>query len=481
MVRNIERLAMVLVLCFGVVSVSLGYWQTVRAGELLSDPTINHARLYEEERRVQRGQILDRNGQVLATTEMSGDIASRVYAAPWLAHVTGHHSLRFGNSNVEHAYDSYLRGKTGADVASAFKDRLLHRPIQGSDVVLTIDHRLQQVAEEALGDSAGAILVMNPRTGEILALASHPYYDPNKLEQEWEQLRDDASTPLLNRATQGLYAPGSVFKTVTVAAALDSGMVDPSQRFDFTLSAGQPPSHAETFHGFPVTCANHPNDPPGKLSMNLTEAYAASCNVAFAELGVKIGHQRLIEYANRFGFGADLPGELASVPSQLAGDAKFLRDDAALASTAFGQGQLLVSPLQVSLVTNAIANHGTIMEPHVVKEVRREGQVVARTDAVEWRKPIQSATADAVRSMMVQSVERGWASSVKIPGVAIGGKTGTAETGDGQQTHAWFTAFAPADDPVVSVTVVKEHAGFGSAQAIPPAKKVLEAALAPSP
>lgn len=478
MARNIERLAIVLMLCFGVVSASLGYWQTVRAGDLVSDPSINRARLHEEERRVQRGQILDRNGQVLVRTDVSGEVGKRVYAAPWLVHVTGHHSLRFGNSNVEQSHDLYLRGKTGVDAVSAFRDRLLHHPIQGSDVVLTIDHRLQEVAEQALGDSAGAILVMDPRTGEILALASHPYYDPNKLEQDWELLRNDPTTPLLNRATQGLYAPGSVFKTITVAAALDSGMVQPNQRFEFTLSAGQQPYHSEIFHGFPVTCANHPSSPPGKLSMSLAEAYAASCNVAFAELGVRIGHQRLIDYANRFGLGAELPGELANAPSQLATDLKSLRDDAALASTAFGQGQLLVSPLQVALVTNAIANQGVIMAPHVVKEVHRDGQVVLRTEVIPWRKAIQPTTAEIVRSMMVQSVEQGWASPAKIPGVSVAGKTGTAETGDGQQTHAWFTAFAPADNPVVSVTVVKEHAGFGSAQAIPPAKQVLEAALA---
>lgn len=477
MSRAIERLAVVLLLCFLIVAGALGYWQVVRAGELLNDPELNRARLFEEELRVQRGRILDRNGQELARTEMTPNGGQRVYPYPWMVHVVGQHSLKYGNTNIERSFDQYLRGKVGVGPVTTIEDRLLHRPVQGSDVRLTIDSRLQRVAEEAMGDSSGAIVVMDPRTGEVLAMVSHPYYDPNSLEDDWPRLRDDPSTPLLNRATQGLYVPGSIFKTVTAAAALDSGVVQANDTFEYVLSGGPPPSHSETFHGFPVYCANHYNAPPGKISMTLAQAYAASCNVAFAEIGVRLGHQRLMDYANRFGFGAELPIDIPSAASQVSVKPDFLRDDAALASTAFGQGQLLVSPLQIALVTNAVANHGVIMRPYLASEVQRLDSVIWRAEPTSWRIPMQPTTADTLRAMMVESVERGWASGAKIANVLVGGKTGTAETGQGKPTHAWFTGFAPADNPTISVTVVKEYAGFGSAEAVPAAKKILEAAL----
>lgn len=481
MSKSIERVAAIILISFGIIGLALGYWQVVRAGDLLADPSLNRARLYEEERRIVRGKILDRDGEVLARTEMTDDGTKRVYTAPWLVHVIGHYSLRYGNTNVEQYDDQYLRGKLGVDPASAVEDRLLHRPIQGNDVVLTIDNQLQKVAEEALGTSRGSIIAMDPRTGEILALASHPYYDPNNLEDNWTLLTEDPATPLLNRATQGLYAPGSTFKTVTAAAAVDSGTFSLDDRFEFTLSPGNPPAHSEAFHGFSVYCGNHINTGPGKLSIDLAGAFSSSCNVAFAELGVRLGHQRLTDYAGRFGFGSEIPTEMSSVASQISTDPKFLRDDAALASTAFGQGQLLVSPMQIALVTNAVANKGVIMQPRVVKEVRREQRVVEENEASVWRTPIQAATADAIRSMMVGSVDHGWATAAQIPGVQVAGKTGTAETGDQQATHAWFTAFAPASNPTISVTVIKEHAGFGSTEAIPAAKAILEAALASHP
>jgi peptidoglycan glycosyltransferase len=476
-IRSIQRLGLVLLLGFAVVSVGLGYWQVVRANELLHDETLNAARLYEEEKNIQRGRIFDRNGEVLVYTQMTSNGAERIYQEPWLVHVTGHHSLRYGDTGIEQSFDDYLRGKLGADPATVLADHLLHRPVVGNDVVLTIDSRLQKATEEALGDANGAIVVTNPQTGEILALASHPYYDPNKLEDEWDTLKDAPTTPLLNRASQGLYVPGSTFKTVTMAAALDSGAIQITDKFEYELRSGSIPYHTGVFNGFSVYCGNHPDIPPGKMTLSLGEAYASSCNVAFAEIGVKLGHQKLSAYAEAFGFGSVLPIEIASSTGHVSQTPDILRDDAALASTAFGQGELLVTPLHMALATNAIANSGVIMEPHLVREMRDHDQVIWQAEPQAWHTPIQPATAHAIRGMMVDSVEHGWAVGAKIEGVQVAGKTGTAETGEDTAAHAWFTAFAPADNPTIAVTVIKEHAGYGSAEAIPPAKRVIEAAL----
>jgi peptidoglycan glycosyltransferase len=385
--------------------------------------------------------------------------------------------LKYGSTNVEKSFDSYLRGNSGIDSLETFGDQLLHRPVVGNDVVLTIDSSLQKVAEEALGNSKGAIIAMDPRSGEILALASHPYYDPNKLEQDWNSIQNDQGTPLIDRATQGLYVPGSTFKTATIAAAIDAGIVNPNDKLEYELKAGPPAYHTEVFNGFSVYCANHRNAPAGKLSLTVADAYAASCNVAFAELGVKLGQQRFTDYANRFGVGEQIPLDIAGNSSQLSTKPNLLRDGAALASTSFGQGELLVSPLQMALITNAIADLGSIMPPHVVKEVRGTHGVVWKPTLTPWRKPIQPASALAVRDMMVESVDQGWATGAQISGIKVAGKTGTAEAQPGKPAHAWFTAFAPADNPTISVVVIKENAGSGSAEAIPAAKKVLEAAL----
>src|SRR5207249_6220284 len=203
---QIRRLSLYVTIGFVVIALALGYWQVIRADDVLAKPS--NPRTIEEERRLLRGRILDRNGEVLAESARVGDLAERTYTYPPLAHVTGYVSTRYGKTGIEEAFDAYLRGERAADALTELRNQLLRRQQQGTDIVLTIDLQLQRAADRALGDNRGAIVALNPGTGEILALASHPYYDPNTIDEDWQRLLADPGRPFVHRALQGQYVPG---------------------------------------------------------------------------------------------------------------------------------------------------------------------------------------------------------------------------------------------------------------------------------
>ncbi len=464
---HIRQLATVFSLAIIVLIGYLTYWQVVAADDLRSKMPFNAARLQAAEARVTRGDILDRNGQRLAWTVQTEQGQQRRYASPALAHVVGYHSFRYGTANVERAFDDYLAAARGISPFDLFRKEFLYKRIAGANVTLTIDLELQRVADEALGSRTGAIVALDPRTGEILALASHPYFDASRLEEDWERISSDPGHPLLNRATSGLYAPGSTFKTVTLAAALAAGVAAPTQTF---TNKGD-----LVVDGFRIKYTN----PPNRTTFDLRDAFAFSVNAAFAEIGLKLGPERLIEGAQRFGFGT--PPPLAGVPttaSSVSASPAFLGTRPALASTAFGQGQLAVTPLQMALVAAAVANGGAVPEPYVVAAVTdAAGNLLQRGEPRTWRQAMSPEVAQIVGDMMVHSVEVGYAEPARIAGIKVGGKTGTAETHEGEQPHAWFIGYAPADDPQIAVAAIVEHGGEGSRQATPAARQVMQAWL----
>ncbi len=464
---NIRRLATLFSLAICALIVYLTYWQVVVADELRSKMPFNAPRLQAAEARVTRGTIRDRNGQRLAWTEQTAQGPVRRYASPTLAHVVGYYSFRFGTANVEREFDDFLAAERGLNPLDLLRKEFLYQPVVGADVTLTIDSGLQRVADEALGARTGAVIALDPRTGEILALASHPYFDANRLEDDWERVSADPGHPLINRATTGQYVPGSTFKTVTLAAAWEAGIATAETTF---TNKGD-----LVVDGFRIKYTN----PPNKPTFDLRDAFAFSVNAAFAELGLKLGRERLVEAAARFGIGSAPP--LAGLPvatSNLSATPEFLNTRPALASTAFGQGQLAVTPLQMALVAAAVANGGAVPTPYVVADVRdAAGRLLQRTAAQPWRQAMSPATAKAVSEMMVHSVEVGFAEPAHIAGIKVGGKTGTAETSEGEQPHAWFIGYAPADDPQIAVAVVVEHGGEGSRQAAPAARQVMQAWL----
>jgi len=468
--QNVTRLAWLFLLGFALMGLVAGYWQLVRGPELVA--RADNPRHVEFERRLIRGQILDRRGRVLADTKLVGEYAQRRYPYPPLAPVLGYYSLRHGVGGIEAAANDDLRGLTELDPHTAFTNALYHRPRVGHDVTLTVDLEVQRVADEALGDRAGAVVVIEARTGAVIALASHPTFDPNTLDQEFDRLRADPAKPLLNRATQGRYTPGSIFKTVTLAAALEENLTYPGEQFN----DGDETLYVE---GFPIRCDNNPR---GINSFDLAHAYGWSCNLTFARLGLALGMKRYKDYAARFMLGEEIPFELPVARSQLAND-PLLMDRVLLANTAFGQGELLVTPLHMALIAAAVANDGAMPRPYLVQEVRNaEGEVLRSAEPSILSIPMTPETARLVLQMMVVAVEEGYARRGKVPGVVTGGKTGTAQLG-GEETapHAWFIGIAPADPehkgPRYAVAVLVEHGGEGSQVAAPIARQVLEAAL----
>jgi peptidoglycan glycosyltransferase len=471
------------------VAVALGYWQVI--GARTPEARANDPRVHEQDARVARGRIIDRNGSVLAQTVDQAEGLRREYALPALVHVVGYHSSRFGDAGVEAAYDRYLRGERGGLGWGRLRDELLHRPIVGSDVRLTVDAELTRVAAQALGNSAGAAVALDPRSGEVLALVSAPYFDANELTEHWESLRDDESAPLLARATEGLYVPGSVFKIVTASAAIDSNAVQVDSAHDCTTDL--------VVDGFRIEQKNHPQ----LRRVTFAQDFAWSDNVTFAKTGLGLGTpgpinfddaaprpypwerqgiqasvQRFLDYAHRFGFGQPIPFELPVAISRVAAREEFTPVE--LAVTAFGQGQLEATPLQMALVGATIANRGAMPAPYLVSEIRSPGGSTERphTPGGRLRQVISPASADTMNRLMVQSVDEGYARPAQIAGVKVGGKTGTAETGQGRVPHSWFVGYAPADNPRVAVAVIVENRGSGSDVATPAARRIMEAALA---
>ncbi|MFI5266600.1 MAG: peptidoglycan D,D-transpeptidase FtsI family protein [Chloroflexota bacterium] len=464
MARTIKHVAFLIVLAFAIVSLDLVYWQVIRAPEL--DRRAGNPRAAQALQDIDRGRIVDRHGTVLAQSIRGANGFSRQYALADLSPLIGYSSVRFGQAGIEKSWNDQLSGSAG-DLWQSFTDLVLERPRVGDTLTLSIDAKLQQTADQAMGDAAGAAIVMKPQTGEILAMATKPFFDANRLETDLPQLQNNPAAPLLERATQGLYPPGSVFKVLTATALLAANVATPDTRINQT---------GDTFvvDGFSVRGSNLPK---GLANPTLTQAMQYSCNPCFAQLGLQLGWQRLRQAAEAFGIDKPIPFDVPVSTSHLH-DPNADLSRVLLANTAYGQGQLQVTPLQMALITAAIANGGNMPRPRVVvHEATRAGQGISDFAGGSLGSPIDARVAGEVRQMMVTVVDQGSGSLAKIPNVRVAGKTGTAETGNGAP-HAWFTAFAPADQPRYVVTVIREHKGEGFDQAAPMAKVILEAALA---
>ena len=463
----IGRLLNLLLVGYAALAAGLLYWTIVAADELTGDPRYNAYRIDALSRLNVRGEIRDRRGERLAFSEATPNGRVRRYPYPAAAHVTGYWSRRYGTSGIEAAYDRALRGDEGAG-AQAIRDRLLHRPVIGLDVVTTIDLRLQRATDEALGSARGAAIAIDPRSGEVLALSSHPFADPNRIDAEGQQLSQGApGDPLVNRVTNGLYAPGSTFKVISYTAALSAGHINPDTVFE------------DPDEGIVVDRARIP-DPnhPGRPRFNAQEALALSSNSAFAEIGIKVSGAGIRNEARRYGFEEPIPFDVPTVPSKVAEDLNFLRSQLGAATTAIGQGQILATPLQMAQVAATVANSGQPMRPRIVAEIRgADGRLVARSSPEPLQRVSSPEVARQTAEAMALAVRISPAQSAALPGVNVAGKSGTAEIGEGRVSHAWFIAFAPVEAPRVAVAVIEERAGGGSTFAGPVARRMLEVGL----
>ncbi len=412
-----------------------------------------------------RGEILASDGAVLARS-VSG---KRIYPmGRSLAQTVGYVSDRYGTSGIEAAYDRALSpaestgdiGEQIQEIVDAFHGKSPEP--RGANVVTTIDPPIQAELFAQLSQHArGAGVVLDPRTGAVLAIASVPSFDPNALDAAFPSLRQNPESPLLNRAIDGLYPPGSTFKLVTAGAALDSGTFTMHSRF-------YDPGYI-TIGRFRLHNAGH------EITgwQNITGAFALSVNVDFAQIALKMGADTFYEYMHRWGLGDtldfQLPAQRDSIPP------KSSITPGELAQMGFGQGALLMTPLQMALIASTIANRGVEPRPYIVREVVRAGGGSSFGPAT-LAEPVSADTARDVKKMMVAVVERGTGTTAALPGVTVAGKTGTATNPFGAP-HSWFVCFAPADHPRVAVAIVVENAGYGAAVAAPIARDVLRVAL----
>ncbi len=387
-----------------------------------------------------------------------------------------------GKDGIERAYDRYLRGRNGQIQVEVdaqgrpFRTLGTVPAVPGDTVVLGLDLDVQRAAEAALGDRAGAVVAMDPANGAIVAMVSHPAFDPDLFSAgitraAWSSLLRDPRQPLIDRAIQGGYPTGSVFKIVTASAALDLGLVNPDTRFYCPgfYNLGGHIFHDHEAHGH----------------LNFLDAIAQSCNVVFWTVSRPVGPEHLAAYARMFGLGQrtgiDLPQESRGVVPDPGWKRRVYRQPwyaGDTLNTAVGQGYVLATPLQVARMLAAVANGGELVTPHVVTEVRSpEGQVVARiAPPSAGRVRVSAQTMAVLQAGLAAVVTRGTASSIQIPGLAVAGKTGTAENPHGKP-HAWFAGYAPADAPRLVVVAIVENAGFGAEFAAPIVRRVVEAAF----
>jgi peptidoglycan glycosyltransferase len=453
-----KHIAVVVLFLLGLVGVQLLYLVKLSvwdAAELAAHPLNARAALAEND--VRRGRILDRAGSILAESDAEGQRRYPYGAA--LAPVTGYRTERYGAAGMERVEGRALSGVTG-DMDRMGPLRTLLRADAGYDVRLTVDAALSETAWRALGAHRGAVVVMDAATGAVLAMVSTPAVDPAAVARDWDALTARADSPLLNRVTQGLYPPGSTLKPLIADAALNAGVTSEDEVFTCTgeLAVGDYVLHES--HG----------EAHGKL--NLADALRESCNVTFATLALRLGASGLSKAFSRFGVGEELTSpELMPAAAHVPELPQL--PDGEIAQLGIGQGQILMTPLQMVLLADAFANGGEIMQPYLVDAVlSADGTALYRGAPSVWRTATTPARAALIDSYMAQVVAAGTGTAADVAGVRVTGKTGTAENATGTD-HAWFIGSAERGGKKIVMAVLVEEGGFGGRAAAGIARQII--------
>lgn len=454
-----KRIIMVLVgFCLMFISLIgyISYFQVFEA-EAIKNNSYNK-RLWINEESILRGTIMDRNGKTLVYSEKKGDVYNRYYLYGRLySHVIGYSYREYGKVGLELQYNNTLLNINENATINEIKN-IVAPTTEGNSIKLTIDHELQSKARTLLKGKKGSIVAMNPTTGEIYAMVSLPDFDVSNLKEDWKEISENPDSPLINRATQGLYAPGSTFKLITTIAALNTANLDKS--YECTGSTN--------INGYIF------EDYQGKAhgALELEQALVKSCNTYFTEKAIEIGKDKIGNVAEKFMINSNIPFDLPIKNSKFPFRENLGKTD--IAAAAIGQGKVLVTPLNMALVASGIANRGQIVKPILVKDIISKNDKILRTNTTEiLSQGTDPIIANEVKDMMVEVIKSGTGKNAKIKNVKVAGKTGTAENPSGK-SHAWFVGFAPADEPKVAVAVILEEEGStGGKSAAPIARDIM--------
>jgi penicillin-binding protein A len=490
--RQIMRLTYVALALVGALVVMTTYWQTWAAAGLAARQDNAIRRVAEFS--IDRGLVFsfDPRRRLARNRERVVDgktLFFRRYPYGSLAaHVVGYSTVGRSRTGLERSLNDYLTASNAnlSTVLDKTLDELRGRPIQGNDVVTTLDLDAQEVAQEQLGTNCGAVVALDPRTGKVLVMAASPSFDPNLVEEHYGEISDITANcapaaPLLNRASAGLFIPGSIFKVITVSAALESKKFGPGSTF---YDPGYCTVYGKQVHNFADQ-----SGPEVFGTINLVTGLVHSVNSVFCNIGLKLGAKRILDTAKQFGFYERPPLETPAderLPSGLYRDGKlyYPRVDSNVDAgrMAFGQERMLVTPLQMAMVAGALGFGGKLMEPHVVDRIVGPGGKVVDEPAPQLiRQAVSARTAHEVAAMMRLVVREGTGTAAQISGYSVGGKTGTAETGVSESNTTWFIAFAGKDaesPPEVAIAVVLQNqSGVGGTTAAPIARTVMQAIL----
>jgi peptidoglycan glycosyltransferase len=487
--KQVSQVGVAALVLLAALIVGTTYWQTwANAG--LANRQDNDIRLVAQFT-IKRGKIYASNGRTVLATNVTRNRAGqtlyfrRYPTGPIFSDVVGYSTQTRNRTGLEQSYNDYLTG-SNANLDTVFRsalDKLKGTTVTGNDLVLTINPAAQALALRLLHGKCGAVVALEPSTGRVLVMATNPTYNANLIEKRFgvaTRTNLPCGAPLLNRATVGKYPPGSTFKMVTAAAALDTGRFTPDSPF-------YDPGYCEEY-GKQVRNAGNPEAPETFGHVNLTLGFQHSINSVFCNVGKALGAGVVLDYAKRFGFYSLPPLELPESERVASGlynrgrlfDPKHPDTQVDPGRLAFGQERLAVTPLQMAMVAAAIGNHGAEMRPQIVERiVSPGGKTITHLQPDQLGRPIKRQTADELTRMMELVVTGGTGTAAAIPGIRVAGKTGTAEVGRGNVHTTWFAAFAPANAPRVAIAVVVENQlnGFGGTISAPIAKQVMEALL----
>lgn len=459
--RDIRMVTVMFVLLFAGIIAYLIYMYNVRSDEYLASPyNTTRQSIYRD--RFIRGDIVSSDGELLATTRVAADGTEErdyIYGSRY-AHIVGYSTK--GTTGIEKAANSYLLGSHISPITRALNE-LRGEKTRGDTVITTVDSRLQEAAWEALGERQGAVTVMDVRTGAILAMVSKPDFDPNEIREIWDELTGDPGrSDLVNRATQGLYPPGSTFKVLTL---LEYMRENPDTYGSFSFDCDGSYEAGE----YVINCSKG----IAHGGIGLREAFARSCNGAFASLGSQLDINRLNALCGDFGYNSKLPIALENNASS------FTLENGAgvfdVLQTSIGQGRTLTTPLQNLMVAAAVANGGVVMTPQIISGIRTsEGGSVWCMESEAYRTLMTPDEARTIASYMRSVVTDGTGTAADGDGYSVAGKTGSAQWSSGAETHAWFIGFAPYDDPKIAISVIIENSGSGGSVAAPVAKAVFD-------